>query len=173
MSDELDALEEAWRREKTPASSDAYLAALEARVAHEPTFMELRFKLGELLQERGDLDRAIPELQRGKLDARSRIPAAYQLALCYVKKKMAKLAVNELEAAIVDSELPLEAEGRAVAYLLGRIYEMAGRKEQALRCYRMITDDLGDGMNPMHARLRPDDPPRRPPDPPSSFASFT
>lgn len=170
----LDDLERAWRHDRSPEAGAAYVAALTTRLNESPRDASLRLRLGVTLYELDDVDRAIPELQKARGDATTAAEAGYYLAYCFVKKKLAKLAVKELEQVLARAPRPLEGVARDAAYLAGRIWEMAGKKEQAIEHYRLIADfdppggDLGGAL----AALRPTDPPRRPPDTPSTGASF-
>lgn len=172
----LDDLERAWRHERSPEAGAAYVAALTTRLNESPRDASLRLRLGVTLYALDEVDRAIPELQKAKGDATTAAEAGYYLAYCFVKKKLAKLAVKELEQVLARAPRPLEGVARDAAYLAGRICEMAGKKEQAIEHYRLIADrpfdpprgDLGGAL----AALRPTDPPRRPPDTPSAGASL-
>jgi tetratricopeptide (TPR) repeat protein len=175
MSEPLDALEQAWRASKSPEAGATFVTALVARVKEAPTDARLRLRLGKTHFDLGDVDSAIPELQRAKVDPSARLEASYYLGYCFVKKKMAKLALNELEAAIAGATQPLDDLAKNVAYLIGRIYEQAGRKEDAVNDYRLVSPNGFDPFDPPWggtsgslAPLRPGDPPRRPPDPPSA-----
>lgn len=175
MSEPLDDLERAWRTSRSPESGAAYLAALTARLHESPKDVLTRLRLGLALYEQEEIDSAIPELQKSKSDPTTRAVAGYYLGYCFVKKKMAKLAISELNAVIAGAQPPLEGIAKDAAYLIGRIYEMAGKREQAIDHYRMIAPETFDppgGMAGMPAPLRPGDPPRRPPDPPNAGMAF-
>lgn len=140
MSDPLDALEAAWRRDKTAAASDAYLAALEARVREEPHDARLRLRLGRTLFELSAFDRAIAALEIAKRDPALRPDAAFHLGFCYVKQRQARRAVVELSSALAHAPTPLTGEWITVAYLLAQIAETLGKPGAALHLYRMIRE---------------------------------
>lgn len=121
MSEPLDDLERAWRADRSPAAASAYLAALVTHVSESPADTRTRFRLGLALYEQDEIDRAIPVLQKSKSDPATRAAAGYYLGYCFLKKKMAKLAVNELNAVIAGAQPPLEGVTRDAAYLIGRI----------------------------------------------------
>lgn len=136
--------------------------------AGEPQEPEALLREGELHVEAGRIDAAIPLLQRAKAGA-SRVAgrAGYLLGQCFIRKRIYKMALRELEAprqalGAADPELR-----RETTYLLGRIYEAAGREELALAEYERIADEGRDdeegGLGGVGAPLRPGDPPRRPP----------
>jgi tetratricopeptide (TPR) repeat protein len=113
------------------------------RVEAHPTEYGLRYQLGKALYDAERIDEAIPELQKAKNDPRKKSDAGYYLGYCFVKKKMAKLAVNELNAAR-DGLFEMEGIKKDITYLLGRIYEQAGKKDLALTEYTQIAEvDFG------------------------------
>ena len=59
---------------------DAELRAATARVEHNPTDLECRFLLGECLFRRGRHAEAIPELQRARMNPKTRAAAMKLLA---------------------------------------------------------------------------------------------
>ena len=113
------------------------------RVAAHPTEMGLRYELGKALYDADRIDEAIPELQKAKQDPRKKSEAGYYLGYCFVKKKMAKLAVNELNAAR-DGLFEMDGIKKDITYLLGRIYEQAGKKDLAVAEFNQIAEvDFG------------------------------
>jgi tetratricopeptide (TPR) repeat protein len=113
------------------------------RVNAHPTELGLRFALGKALYDAEKIDEAIPELQKAKQDPRKKSDAGYYLGYCFVKKKMAKLAVNELNTAR-DGLFEMDGIKKDITYLLGRIYEQAGKKDQAIAEYNQIAEvDFG------------------------------
>jgi tetratricopeptide (TPR) repeat protein len=113
------------------------------RVHAHPTEMGLRYALGKSLYDADKIDEAIPELQKAKQDPRKKCEAGYYLGYCFVKKKMAKLALNELNAAR-EGLFEMDDIKKDITYLIGRIYEMAGKKDQAVAEYNQIAEvDFG------------------------------
>lgn len=171
MNVSLDDLERAWREAPSEATWTAYLTALETNVAEAPEDARRRLRFGVALQGHGDVGRAIPELVRAKASRELLPKAAFYLGLSFVKLKMAKLAVSELKAALQCTPIA-EPTAKDIAYLLGRIHEAAGKKNEAVDYYRMLSDwpfdSPGGGTAGTPAPLRPGDPPRRPPEPPST-----
>lgn len=149
-----------------------------AHLVESPADARTRLRLGKALLDQGETHGAVTELQKAKADPATRQEAGYYLGHCFVKTKFARLAVNELQAVIAASQTPLEGVAKDAAYLLGRIYEQAGKKDHAVDAYRLISPDAfpdlpGGGTAGSLSPLRPDDPPRRPPDPPSVSARTT
>lgn len=113
------------------------------RVAAHPTEYGLRYALGKALYDAEQVDEAIPELQKAKQDPRKKSEAGYYLGYCFVKKKMAKLALNELGVARADL-FEMDDLKKNITYLIGRIYEQAGKKDQAVAEYNQIAEvDFG------------------------------
>ncbi len=109
------------------------------RAEAHPTEPGLRFPLGKALFDAGQIDEAIPELQKAKGDARKKSEAGYLLGQCFIKKKIYKLALKELDAA---REEMFEMDGlkKEITYYIGRIYETAGKKDKALHEYETIAE---------------------------------
>ena len=110
-----------------------------SRAEAHPTEPGLRFQLGKVLFEAGQIDQAIPELQKAKGDPRKKIDAGYYLGQCYIKKKILKLALKELDSS---REELFEMEGlkKDITYLIARIWEGAGKKEKAIGEYTLIVE---------------------------------
>ena len=77
MSDELD---------------DNAIHELRRRIAAAPLDLELRFQLGDALFRRGDVNSAIPELQRARYHPAHRVAALQMLAEAFTTKGMHDLA---------------------------------------------------------------------------------
>ena len=105
----------------------------------QPTEMSHRFPLGRALYDLGMIDEAIPELQKAKGEPRAKVEAGYYLGQCYIKKKILKLALKELETAREDL-FEMEGMKKDITYLIGRIYEGAGKKEKAMQAYEQIAE---------------------------------
>lgn len=148
-------LEEAYKKSGGDERVKAKLAKVKAdklafeidefrkRVQAHPTEMGLRYALGKALYDADRIDEAIPELQKAKQDPRKKCEAGYYLGYCFVKKKMAKLALNELNAAR-EGLFEMDDIKKDITYLIGRIYEMAGKKDQAVAEYNQIAEvDFG------------------------------
>lgn len=113
------------------------------RVEAHPTELSLRQKYGEILYDANQIDEAINQFQEAKKDSRNKAQAGYQLARCFIAKKIYKLAVRELETA--RSELfEMDELKKEITYYLARIYEQAGKKDKAMAEYEQIAEvDFG------------------------------
>jgi tetratricopeptide (TPR) repeat protein len=103
-----------------------------------PTEMKYAFLLGKSLHDAGQYDEAIAMLQKAKSDSKYKVEGGYHLGLCLSKKKNLRMAVKELEAARADLFDMDNDSNKQITYLLGRIYEGAGKKERALEEYEKI-----------------------------------
>lgn len=113
------------------------------RVEAHPTEYGLRYVLGKALYDSDKIDEAIVELQKAKQDARKKGEAGYYLGQCFVKKKIFKLALQELTAAR-EGMYEMDDTKKDITYLIGRIYEQAGKKEEAVKEYNAIAEvDFG------------------------------
>lgn len=113
------------------------------RVQAHPTEYGLRYVLGKALYDSNLIDEAITELQKAKQDPRKKSEAGYYLGQCFIKKKIFKLAVNELKAAREDL-FEMDETKKDITYLLGRIYEQAKKNDLAVAEYSQIAEvDFG------------------------------
>ncbi|MBL4844652.1 MAG: tetratricopeptide repeat protein [Planctomycetes bacterium] len=107
------------------------------RAESHPTEMSYRFALGKALYDTGNIDDAIPELQKAKGSSRNKTEAGFYLGQCYIKKKIYKLALKELDTARQDI-YEMDDSKKEMTYLIARIYESAGKKEKAVTEYEAI-----------------------------------
>ncbi len=123
------------RKEKLTFEIDEFRRRAEAH----PTEPGLRFPLGKALFDAGQIDEAIPELQKAKSDSRKKSEAGYYLGQCFIKKKILKLALKELDGAR-EEMFEMDDLKKEVTYLIGRIYESANKKDKALAEYEKIAE---------------------------------
>jgi tetratricopeptide (TPR) repeat protein len=83
------------RKERTAAM----LVEARKRVERNPTDLQLRFELGELLLAMGQFNDAIPELQRARQNPNSRLKAMSLLGRCFVQKGMLDMAATQFKSA--------------------------------------------------------------------------
>lgn len=109
------------------------------RVEANPTDPQLRFDLGQALFNSGMYTEAIPELQRSRNNPYLRIKAMLMLGKCYEAKSMDDMALRQLDEA--NRELVImDATKLEILYLMGSLYEKAGKKDEALECFKQIYD---------------------------------
>ena len=117
--------------------SEAIVADAKARVDANPTDAQLQFKYGEALFNAGHFTEAIPALQRARTNPNLRVKAMMMLGKCYASKKMNDMAIRQLEEANKEL-LSMDDTKKEILYLIGNLYEEAGNKQEALKCYQSI-----------------------------------
>lgn len=119
------------------ARAEKNVAIAKEAVDRNPTDPALRFTLGQYLFDSGHATEAIPELQRAKSNPAIRHRAMVLLARCYDAKKMADIAAKQLEECVKEMQV-MDGHKKDALYLLGTIYENAGRKPEAMECFKQI-----------------------------------
>ena len=113
------------------------------RVERNPTDLQLRYELGELLFLTGNYTDAIPELQRARQNPNARIKAINLLGQCMVKKGMFDLAANQFREAAAELG-QMDALKKDLIYNLGLTYEKMGQKENYIEAMKKIYEvDFG------------------------------
>jgi tetratricopeptide (TPR) repeat protein len=113
------------------------------RVAQHPTDFALRYDLGVVLLESGEVDLAIAELQQAVKDPRKKGDAMALLGRAFWRKSMPEVAVGQLQKAL-EALGPSHARAQEIVYDLGCIAEELGRSEEALRHFsRILEQDIG------------------------------
>ena len=126
---------ETLRREK----SEALLVEARKRVERNPTDLQLRFELGELLLAIGQFNEAIPELQRARQNPNSRLKAMSMLGRCFVQKGMLDMAATQFKSAASEM-IAMDIVKKDTLYDLGLVYEKMGKKEEYLQCMKDIME---------------------------------
>lgn len=107
------------------------------RVERNPTDLQFRFELGEILFSAHKYQEAIPELQRARQNPNVRIRAINLLGLCFMARGMYDLAAKALSDAV--SELSaMDSVKKEIIYNLGLVYEKMGDKEKSVACMKQI-----------------------------------
>ena len=107
------------------------------RVERNPTDLQLRFELGEVLINLGNYRDAISELQRARQNPSVRVRAMNLLGKCYTQRGMIDLAANILSAAA--NELgQMDSVKKDIVYNLGLVYEKMGQDEKSIECMKQI-----------------------------------
>ncbi len=121
------------RRQRSSSS----LEVARKRVAENPTDLQLRFELGEVLIKAGQHTDAIPELQRAKQNPNVRLKAMNLLGQCYVEKNMLDIAVKQFRDAAGETSV-MDATKKDITYRLGLVLEKMGKKDEYLECMKQI-----------------------------------
>jgi len=107
------------------------------RVDRNPTDLQFRFELGEILAGLERYQEAIPELQKARMNPNVRIRSMCLLGQCFNARSMFDLAAKTLSDAA--SELTaMDAVKKDVVYNLGLVYEKMGDKEKSIACMKQI-----------------------------------
>ena len=117
--------------------AELFLEEARKRVERNPTDLQLRFELGEILVSLGNYKDAISELQRARQNPNVRLRAMNLLGRCYTERKMFDLAANILSAAA--SELAqMDNIKKEIVYNLGLVYERMSQEEKSIECMKQI-----------------------------------
>ena len=109
------------------------------RVERNPTDLQLRFELGELLLSIGQFNEAIPELQRARQNPSSRLKAMSMLGRCFVQKGMLDMAATQFKSAASEM-IAMDTTKKDTVYDLGLVYNTMGKKEEYLQCMKDIME---------------------------------
>ena len=107
------------------------------RVADNPTDLQLRYELGEVLKNAGKFTEAVPELQRARQNPNVRLKAMNLLGQCFVAKGMNDLAVVQFKTATSEM-VAMDALKKEILYQMGLVYEKLGKKEEYLDSMKQI-----------------------------------
>lgn len=117
--------------------SELALQFAKTRVEQNPTDLQFRFELGEILTELERWQDAIPELQKARQNPNVRMRAMCLLGRCFTARGMLDLAAKTLSDAV--SELvAMDAVKKDVIYNLGLVYEKMNDKEKSVDCMKQI-----------------------------------
>ena len=121
------------RRQRAASS----LEVARKRVAENPTDLQLRYELGEVLIKAGMYTEAIPELQRAKQNPNARLKAMNLLGQCYVEKNMLDIAVKQFRDAASETTA-MDSTKKDITYRLGLVLEKMGKKDDYIECMKQI-----------------------------------
>lgn len=107
------------------------------RVERNPTDLNFRFELGELLVNTGQYKDAIPELQKARQNPSVRLRAITLLGKCFVERGMLDLAARTLEEAVAEL-IAMDPIKKEIVYNLGLVYEKMGDKDRYLANMKQI-----------------------------------
>ncbi len=108
------------------------------RVAEHPTDLDLRFRLGRLVLEAGEADRAIENFQHSVKEPRRRVDSLLGLGAAFEKKKLFDLAKKQLLSALesIDAQSDKSSDIQyALACLEQKTGDFASAKDRFERIY--------------------------------------
>ena len=121
------------------------------RVERNPTDLQFRYELGEILVGLHRYQEAIPELQKARMNPNARIRSMCLLGQCFTARAMFDLAAKTLTDAA--AELPMmDAVKKDVVYNLGIVYDKMGDKEKSVACMKQIYE-IDYGYRDVAARV--------------------
>ena len=113
------------------------------RVDKYPTDMDIRYELGKLCFENGELEEALHALQRAQNSPSHRLKALNMLGQCFAMQHKHDLAIRTFENGIKEKQIFDEGK-KEMVYHLGCVLESAGRGEEALEYFKSIYElDIG------------------------------
>jgi tetratricopeptide (TPR) repeat protein len=107
------------------------------RVEQNPTDLQFRFELGEILAELERWQDAIPELQKARQNPNVRMRAMCLLGRCFTARGMLDLAAKTLSDAVAELVV-MDAVKKDVVYNLGLVYEKMTDKKKSVDCMKQI-----------------------------------
>ena len=107
------------------------------RVERNPTDLQLRFELGEILVNLGNYKDAISELQRARQNPNVRLRAMNLLGKCYAERGMFDLAANILSTAAAEL-VQMDSIKKDIVYSLGLVYEKMNQGDRSVECMKQI-----------------------------------
>jgi len=130
---------------------DVRTVAFRERVKAYPTDLNLRFKLGELLLQRGETEEAIGQFQQTVKDPKFRSESQLRLGRAFASKGQYDLAIRQLDQAL-EGQTGMTDRVKEIRYTLGEVYETKGQAEKAVEQFGMIYEvdigfrDVGDRL---------------------------
>jgi tetratricopeptide (TPR) repeat protein len=121
------------------------------RVERNPTDLQFRYELGEILVALHRYQEAIPELQKARMNPNARIRSMCLLGQCFTARAMYDLAAKTLSDAVAELTL-MDAVKKDVVYNLGLVYEKMGDKEKSIACMKQIYE-IDYGYRDVAARV--------------------
>lgn len=125
--------------EKQRARAATQLDEARRRVERNPTDLQLRFELGELLLTSGNFNDAIPELQKARQNPNTRLRAMSLLGRCFVQKGMLDMAANQFQSAASEMTA-MDTVKKDTLYDLALVYEKMGKKDDYLGALKQIIE---------------------------------
>jgi tetratricopeptide (TPR) repeat protein len=117
--------------------ADLALESARSRVEQNPTDLQLRFEIGEILVDLGNWQEAIPELQKARQNPNVRMRAMSLLGQCFTARGMLDLAAKTLSDAVAEL-MVMDAVKKDAIYNLGLVYEKMGNAEKSVDCMKQI-----------------------------------
>ena len=121
------------------------------RVERNPTDLQFRYELGEILVSLHRYQEAIPELQKARMNPNARIRSMCLLGQCFTARAMYDLAAKTLSDAAAELTL-MDAVKKDVVYNLGLVFDKMDDKEKSIACMKQIYE-IDYGYRDVAARV--------------------
>jgi tetratricopeptide (TPR) repeat protein len=131
--------------------SELALQFARTRVEQNPTDLQFRFELGELLTDHERWQDAIPELQKARQNPNVRTKAMSLLGRCFTARGMLDLAAKTLSDAVAEL-VAMDSVKKDVIYNLGLVYEKMGDTAKSVDCMKQIYE-IDYGYRDVAARV--------------------
>ena len=127
------------------------ITVLSRRVERYPQDMKMKYELAQMFYQIGKYAQAIPLLQKAAKDPRLEAQVNVSLGKCFLKEHRNELAEFQFKQAVTKLN-PQEQEKALVecTYLLGRLAEASGRRDDAIQRYNEVISieyDYKDARN--------------------------
>jgi tetratricopeptide (TPR) repeat protein len=110
---------------------------LQDRVTRYPNDLQLKYEFGVMLFEQNRINEAIQQFQAAQRNAQRRIQSLFYIGRCFRAKQQYDMAIDQLQQAVADLPV-MDDTKKAVVYELGSIYELTGRAQEAMDCFKQI-----------------------------------
>ena len=124
-------------KQLTAERNDFARVEYKARVKVRPTDLPLRYKLGVLYYNAGEIDDALGEFQQAVKSPLHKRSATTYCGMCLFKKGMHDLAIQMFEDALKDS-VTIDREDKQILYNLGLAAEKLGDLKKAESAYKKL-----------------------------------
>jgi len=127
------------------------------RVNNYPNDLQLRFNLACAYWDGGDVDNALQQFQLSQKNPQRRLSSFVYLGRCFSEKGQYDIAVEQFSKAIEEMVM-MDNQKMEALYYLGSTYELVGKKEEALECFKKIYQtnvkyrDVGQRINNSYSK---------------------
>jgi tetratricopeptide (TPR) repeat protein len=120
--------------------------------------LSLRYDLGVLQFEAGEITPAIQSFQRSQANPHKEIPSLMHMGKCFAKRGMNDMAAGTLQKALDKKEI-MDDEKMDLHYQLGCVLDSMDRTEESIEQFKLIYErdigyrDVADRVDAYYASL--------------------
>ena len=119
------------------------LAETKGRVERYPTDLSIRYELGELYFQAGQISEAIQEFQKAQSNPNRRLQAMTYLGQCFAHRGMFDMAARKFQDAIKE-KIGWDDQNKELHYQLGTVLEKMEKREEAIEQFKLVYEvDIG------------------------------